>query len=133
MGTILQLSDLAKGYGEGARRHEVLAGLDLSVEEGEFVAILGFSGAGKSTLISLLAGLETPDRGGVLYRGREIDGPGAERGVVFQSYSLMPWLTVEGNVALAVDAVAGRGAGRTAGKGGARRPDGSRAASGASA
>ena len=111
METILQLTDLAKGYGEGAERHEVLAGLDLSIEEGEFVAILGFSGAGKSTLISLLAGLETPDRGGVLYRGREIDGPGPERGVVFQSYSLMPWLTVEGNVALAVDAVAGRRAG----------------------
>ena len=108
METILELSDLAKGYGEGPDRHEVLAGLDLKVEEGEFVVILGFSGAGKSTLISLLAGLETPDRGGVIHRGREIDGPSPERGVVFQSYSLMPWLTVEGNIALAVDGVAGR-------------------------
>jgi len=106
MSAILELSDLAKGYGIGDTRHEVLAGLDLRVEEGEFVAILGFSGAGKSTLISLLAGLEKPDRGGVIHRGREVDGPHPDRGVVFQSYSLMPWLTVEGNVALAVDGVA---------------------------
>ena len=83
----------------------MLDGINLKVEEGEFVAILGFSGSGKTTLISAIAGLIEPDRGGVILRGREIAGPGPERGVVFQSYSLMPWLTVEGNVALAVDAV----------------------------
>jgi nitrate/nitrite transport system ATP-binding protein len=105
MVTILQLSDVAKHYGDGARRAEVLEGINLAVEEGEFVAILGYSGTGKTTLISLMAGLIEPDRGGVLFRGKEIDGPGPERGVVFQSYSLMPWLTVEGNIALAVDAV----------------------------
>lgn len=105
MTAILELSSLSKHYGEGDKRAEVLDDVNLSVQEGEFVAILGFSGTGKTTLISLMAGLVEPDRGGVLFRGREIDGPGPERGVVFQSYSLMPWLTVEGNVALAVNAV----------------------------
>lgn len=105
MSTILELTDIAKRYGEGASRTSVLEGLNLKVEDGEFVAILGFSGAGKTTLISLMAGLIEPDRGGVLYKGKEIDGPGPERGVVFQSYSLMPWLTVGGNVDLAIDAV----------------------------
>ncbi|WP_404406370.1 ABC transporter ATP-binding protein [Pelagibacterium halotolerans] len=105
MSTILELTDVAKHYGEGAKRNGVLDGLNLKVEDGEFVAILGFSGAGKTTLISLMAGLIEPDRGGVLFKGKEIDGPGRERGVVFQSYSLMPWLTVAGNVDLAVDAV----------------------------
>mgnify|MGYP003571073137 FL=1 len=67
--------------------------------------LLGFSGTGKTTLINLMAGLERPSQGTVSYRGREITGPGPERGVIFQSYSLMPWLTVSGNVALAVDTV----------------------------
>lgn len=108
MAAILELSGVGKHYGEGARRSDVLSGIDLTVEEGEFVAILGFSGAGKTTLISLMAGLMAPDQGGVLFRGREIDGPGPERGVVFQSYSLMPWLTVAGNIDLAVNAVHGK-------------------------
>ncbi|MDR3475144.1 MAG: nitrate ABC transporter ATP-binding protein [Devosia sp.] len=104
MTPILQLSGVSKGFGEGARRTDILAGVDLKVAEGEFVAILGYSGTGKTTLISLMAGLERPDSGAVLFRGREITGPGPERGVVFQSYSLLPWLTVAGNVALAVNA-----------------------------
>ena len=105
MSTILQLSNISKHYGEGTRRTDVLDAVNLDVEEGEFVAILGYSGTGKTTLISLMAGLIKPDNGGILFRGREIDGPGPERGVVFQSYSLMPWLTVTGNVALAVQSV----------------------------
>jgi len=99
----LEISDLTRAYGHGDERREVLGGINLKVEEGEFVAIVGFSGSGKTTLISAIAGLIAPDRGGVILRGREVTGPGAGVGVVFQSYSLMPWLTVEGNVALAVD------------------------------
>ncbi|WP_256752203.1 ABC transporter ATP-binding protein [Mesorhizobium sp. Mes31] len=102
---ILEVTGLSKAYGEGTRRTEILSDINLKVEEGEFIAIVGFSGSGKTTLISAIAGLVRPDSGGVLVRGKEIDGPGPDRGVVFQSYSLMPWLSVYGNVALAVDAV----------------------------
>ena len=103
----LEISDLSKSYGEGPDRTDVLANVNLKVEEGEFIAIVGFSGSGKTTLISALAGLLEPDTGGVIFKGKEIDGPGPERGLVFQSYSLMPWLTVAGNVSLAVDSVHG--------------------------
>ncbi len=98
---ILDLKGVSKGYGATP----VLKRLDLTVEDGEFLAILGFSGTGKTTLINLLAGLELPDAGQVLFRGQPVTGPGPERGLVFQSYALMPWLTVAGNIALAVDAV----------------------------
>ncbi|MBX3606046.1 MAG: nitrate ABC transporter ATP-binding protein [Piscinibacter sp.] len=101
----LELRDVSKGYGSGAGRTEVLSGLNLRVEPGEFVAIVGFSGSGKTTLINLLAGLTAPDSGVVQKDGRPIVAPGPDRGVVFQSYSLMPWLTVRDNVALAVDRV----------------------------
>ncbi|MFH1804705.1 MAG: nitrate ABC transporter ATP-binding protein [Pseudomonadota bacterium] len=101
----LEISGLSKHYGDGARRTDVLSDINLKVEEGEFIAIVGFSGSGKTTLISALAGLIAPDRGGVIFKGKEISGPGPERGVVFQSYSLMPWLSVFGNVSLAVDSV----------------------------
>ena len=104
--SILSLKNVSKGFGEGDARQDVLRGVDLEVAEGEFVAILGFSGTGKSTLMNILAGLEHPDSGEFLFHGTAIDGPGPERGLVFQSYSLMPWLTVAGNVALAVDTVA---------------------------
>lgn len=102
---ILELSGVSKSYGEGADRTDVLKDINLKVEDGEFIAIVGFSGTGKTTLISLLAGLIDADEGGVIFKGKEIDGPSPERGVVFQSYSLMPWLSVTGNVALAVDTV----------------------------
>ncbi len=105
MMTILELSDVSKSYGQGKSRNDVLANVNLKVKEGEFIAIVGFSGAGKTTLISLLAGLAKPDSGAVLFNGKEVTGPGPERGVVFQSYSLMPWLTVDANVSLAVDSV----------------------------
>jgi nitrate/nitrite transport system ATP-binding protein len=101
----LELRAVAKGYGSGAARTEVLDGIDLAVGENEFVAIVGFSGSGKTTLVNLLAGLTEPDAGAVLKRGTPVRGPGPDRGVVFQSYSLMPWLTVKENVALAVDCV----------------------------
>jgi nitrate/nitrite transport system ATP-binding protein len=98
---ILEIRSLNKGY-PGT---PVLNDINLSVTEGEFIAILGFSGTGKTTLISLIAGLLDADSGEILIRGKRVDGPGGETSLVFQSYSLFPWLTVEGNVALAVDAV----------------------------
>jgi nitrate/nitrite transport system ATP-binding protein len=101
--SFLTFDNVNKGFGEGLNRAEVLKGISLDVKEGEFLAILGFSGTGKSTLMNLVAGLETPDTGTVTFKGAPIKGPGPERGLVFQSYSLMPWLTVTGNVMLAVN------------------------------
>lgn len=103
--SILEITGLSKSYGEGAQKTEILDDINLKVEEGEFIAIVGFSGSGKTTLISLLAGLIESDKGGVIFKGKEIDGPSPDRGVIFQSYSLLPWLTVTGNVELAVDQV----------------------------
>jgi nitrate/nitrite transport system ATP-binding protein len=98
----LELENISLGYGPSNRRTEVLQGVNLAVQENEFVAIIGFSGSGKSTLVNLLAGLQTPDTGTVRMRGQSVRGPGPERGVVFQNYSLLPWLTVYGNIELAV-------------------------------
>lgn len=102
---IIEFNNVFKGFGDGLSRSEVLRDVNLSVNEGEFLAILGFSGTGKSTLINHMAGLEFPDRGTVTFKGAEITGPAPERGLVFQSYSLMPWLTVHGNIALAVNSI----------------------------
>jgi nitrate/nitrite transport system ATP-binding protein len=104
-GAILTLKGVTKRYVGAAGVSEVLGGIDLEVSEGEFVAVLGFSGAGKTTLVSAIAGLIEADEGEILLRGKPIDGPDKDRGLVFQSYSLFPWLSVEQNVALAVDAV----------------------------
>jgi nitrate/nitrite transport system ATP-binding protein len=101
----LELRNVCKGYGSGATRTEVLEDVNLAIEEGEFVAIVGASGSGKSTLVSLIAGLVDPDSGEISLRGRPITSPGPDRGVVFQNYSLLPWLSVEGNLALAVEQV----------------------------
>lgn len=101
----LELSGVSKGFGSGKSRSEVLKDIQLEIEEGEFVAIVGFSGSGKSTLINLVAGLQQPDKGTVTLAGKRIEGPGPDRGVVFQNYSLLPWLSVYENVSLAVDKV----------------------------
>ncbi len=103
--SILKLDSVSKSFGDGEARTDVLKGIDLEVREGEFLVLLGFSGTGKTTLINLLAGLDTPSAGAVTFKGAPVTGPGPERGVIFQSYSLMPWLTVTGNVGLAVDTV----------------------------
>ncbi len=102
---ILELKNVSKSYGSGNGVTHVLSDVNLSIREGEFVAILGFSGSGKTTLISSIAGLVVPDRGEVLMKGVPVTEPGPERGLVFQSYSLMPWLTVYGNIELAVATV----------------------------
>ncbi len=101
----LQLRNLSKHYGTGKQVTSVLKDINLNIREGEFVAIVGFSGSGKTTLISLIAGLIEADGGEVLLRGQPVAGPGPDRGVVFQNYSLMPWMTVRQNVALSVDQV----------------------------
>ncbi|SRR6266540_630435 len=104
----LELRGVSKGYGPGSsgsssERTEVLRDINLTIERGEFVAIVGYSGAGKTTLINMVAGLTAPDAGTVTLDGRPVKGPGADRGVVFQNYSLLPWLTAHANVLLAVD------------------------------
>ncbi|MEO1330646.1 MAG: nitrate ABC transporter ATP-binding protein [Pseudomonadota bacterium] len=103
--SILEYEGVSKSFGEGSRREEVLADINLSVATGEFVAIVGFSGSGKSTLMNLAAGLELPSSGEVRFKGAPVTEPDPARALVFQSYSLMPWLTVHGNIKLAVDSL----------------------------
>jgi nitrate/nitrite transport system ATP-binding protein len=105
MSTILELKNVSKAFGAGPSVTEVLRSVDLKLDEGEFVAIVGFSGSGKTTLVNLLSGLLEPDRGEVLFKGVKNPAPGPERGVVFQNYSLLPWLSVYENVMLAVEQV----------------------------
>lgn len=102
---LLELKKVCKFYGEGKQRSSILKDITLTIKEGEFIAIVGFSGSGKTTLISTIAGLINADSGEVLKDGKPITSPGPDRGVVFQNYSLMPWLTVFENVALAVDEI----------------------------
>jgi nitrate/nitrite transport system ATP-binding protein len=97
----LELKNVSKNFGGSL----VLKDINLSVEKGEFVAIVGFSGAGKTTLISLIAGLLKPSSGSLTLNDLEITEPGPDRGIVFQSYSLLPWLTVFENILLAVESV----------------------------
>jgi nitrate/nitrite transport system ATP-binding protein len=83
-----------------------LDGIDLSIDKGQFVALIGHSGCGKSTLLNAVAGLTRPTRGVIFLDGDVVDAPGPDRAVVFQDHSLLPWLTVEENVRLAVDKTA---------------------------
>src|SRR3954466_11749199 len=97
----LELSHVRKSFGGPA----ILQDINLTIERGEFVAIVGYSGSGKTTLISLIAGLLKPDSGTVKLNDLDVTAPGPDRGIVFQNYSLLPWLTVYENVAVAVDQV----------------------------
>jgi NitT/TauT family transport system ATP-binding protein len=99
----LELQGVSKVF--ESRREEVVAIEDVSliVEPGEFVCIVGASGCGKSTLLSIVAGLTEPTSGNVTLDGEEIDGPGPDRGLVFQSYSLYPWLNVSRNIAFGLE------------------------------
>lgn len=102
---LLELRHASKSYGTGTRRTSVLRDIRLKIAEQEFIAIVGYSGSGKTTLMSLMAGLIKPDEGEVLLRGRPMPAPGPDRAMVFQNYSLLPWLSVRQNIALAVQAV----------------------------
>ena len=101
----LEVRGLEKSFPTPRGTSRVLGGLDLALERGEFVAIVGYSGSGKSTLVSLVGGLLSPDAGTITLDDAPVTGPGPDRGIVFQQYSLLPWLSVHDNVALAVDAV----------------------------
>ena len=96
--SILQTTDLKKYYGTEPNITKALDGVTLSIEEGEFVAIVGTSGSGKSTLLNIIAGLLEPTSGAVYVDGKKVEGTGIERGVVFQQYALFPWLTTRKNI-----------------------------------
>jgi ABC-type nitrate/sulfonate/bicarbonate transport system ATPase subunit len=95
---ILSVRGVAKRFVSGHGETLALQATDLEVSENHFITILGPSGCGKSTLLRIVAGLETPSQGEVLLDGQRITGPGADRGMVFQSYTLFPWLSVRDNV-----------------------------------
>ena len=97
-----RIFDLANGG-----QYIALKNIELKMQQGEFVSLVGHSGCGKSTLLNIMAGLDQPTNGGVVLEGREVTQPGPDRMVVFQNYSLLPWLTVYQNIELAVNKVMG--------------------------
>lgn len=99
----LTIENVDKTFGQGAAATRVLKDVNLKVDQGEFIAIIGHSGCGKSTVLNIVAGLLDATTGGVILDGKEVTAPGPDRSVVFQNHSLLPWLTVYENVALAVD------------------------------
>src|SRR6185503_16196124 len=101
----LEITKLGKSYDTDQGRAIIVKNFNLKVAEGEFVCIIGHSGCGKSTVLSIAMGLSDASEGGIIIAGREVDGPGLDRGVVFQSSALLPWLTARENVLLAVDQV----------------------------
>jgi nitrate/nitrite transport system ATP-binding protein len=103
MNATLELTQLGKSFDTPSGQAEIVKDVFLKVADGEFICIVGHSGCGKSTVLSMIMGLIKPTCGGVILNGREIDGPGLDRGVVFQSPSLFPWLTTAENVQLAAD------------------------------
>ena len=94
----IEIKDVNFDYIDKKSKYEALKEINLNIRQGEFICILGASGCGKSTLLSLLAGLNRAKSGEILVDGKQIKGPGTDRAVVFQQYSLFPWLTVKGNV-----------------------------------
>ena len=107
MSKYLSIENVSMRFPTKKGTFEALKEINLTVSEGEFVSLIGHSGCGKSTLLNLIAGLTLPSEGYLFCNGREISGPGPERGVVFQNHSLLPWLTCYENVFLAVERVFG--------------------------
>ena len=108
MARMVQIENVGVSFDTRNGAFVALRDINLTVEEGEVVSLIGHSGCGKSTLLNLIAGLNLPTEGVLLCNGREIAGPGPERAVVFQNHSLLPWLTCFDNVYLAVERVFGR-------------------------
>jgi nitrate/nitrite transport system ATP-binding protein len=104
----LEISKLSKSYVSEHGTAVIVKNFNLRVSDGEFVCIIGHSGCGKSTVLSIAMGLNEATEGGVIIAGREVAGPGLDRGVVFQSSALLPWLTARENILLAVEQVNGR-------------------------
>jgi nitrate ABC transporter ATP-binding subunit len=105
MSDYLILSKLTKSYPTSKGPAVIVKDFDLSIRKGEFVCLIGHSGCGKSTVLSMVAGLNGITSGGIILAGKELVGPGPDRGVVFQSPCLLPWLTAFENVMLGVDQV----------------------------
>lgn len=103
--SFLELKNATVGFGPPTSRTVVLDNINLSVEQNEFVAVIGFSGSGKSTLMSVLCGLQQLDEGSLTLQGERITAPSPRIGIMFQNYSLLPWLSVFGNIELAVKQV----------------------------
>jgi len=97
------LSDLTKSYPSAKGEAVIVKDFNLKIEKGEFVSLIGHSGCGKSTVLSMLAGLNPVTSGGIILAGKELEGPGPDRGVVFQSPSLLPWFSALDNVLLGVN------------------------------
>jgi nitrate/nitrite transport system ATP-binding protein len=104
----LELDHIGKTFSRGTNSTEVLRDIRMTIDQGEYVSIIGHSGCGKSTLLNIIAGLTPATVGGALLEGREVNAPGPDRAVVFQNHSLLPWLTVYDNVKLGVNKVFGR-------------------------
>src|ERR1051325_5657382 len=105
MSDYLIISNLTKVYPTPKGPATIVKDFNLSIRKGEFVCLIGHSGCGKSTVLSMVAGLNSITSGGIILAGRELTGPGPDRGVVFQSPCLLPWLTAYENVMLGVDQV----------------------------
>jgi nitrate/nitrite transport system ATP-binding protein len=103
----LKLDHVDKRFNRGAMATDVLRDINLTIAEGEFVSLIGHSGCGKSTVLNLVAGLLPVSSGAVLLENKEVNSPGPDRAIVFQNHSLLPWLSVYGNVRIAVDKVFG--------------------------
>ena len=104
--TLVDVQQLEKNFPlSGGGNYLALKGIDLEIRRGEFISLIGHSGCGKSTLLNMIAGLDLPTGGTVLVDGETVKRPGPDKMVVFQNYSLLPWLTVEQNIALAIDEV----------------------------
>jgi NitT/TauT family transport system ATP-binding protein len=99
----IDLKDLSLSYGNNGTAHKALSDVNLSIEDGEFVSLIGPSGCGKSTIIDVVSGLKSPTYGSVLVDGIPVDGPGTDRGIVFQDYSLFPWMTTFENISFAIE------------------------------
>src|SRR5260370_41216202 len=100
---LVRLNKVGKAFGSGKERVEALRGINLTIREGEFVALLGASGCGKSTLLRIIAGLTGVSEGEMLYRGKPLQGVNPHTTIVFQAFALYPWLTVQENVAAALE------------------------------